>query len=91
VSTDIKLDDSYEKFLKKNNSSVSLNVSLSFENDDYSHLSVKSNMNDIKNMLSQIYCKYQDIARVDASNFAKLGRQFKELDEEIARDLNNSN
>ena len=51
MSTDIKLDDSYEKFLKKNNSSVSLNVSLSFENDDYSHLSVKSNMNDIKNML----------------------------------------
>ena len=48
MSTDIKLDDSYEKFLKKNNSSVSLNVSLSFENDDYSHLSVKSNMNDIR-------------------------------------------
>lgn len=55
MSKDIKLDDSYEKFLKKNNSSVSLNVSLSFENDDYSHLSVKSNMNDIKSMLSQIY------------------------------------
>ena len=41
--------------------------------------------------LNQIYHKYQDIARVDASNFAKLGKQFKDLDEEIARDLDNTN
>lgn len=48
-------------------------------------------MNDTENMLNQIYYKYQRIARVDASNFTKLGKQFKDLDEEIARDLNNSN
>lgn len=91
MSKNIKLDDSYEEFLKKNNASVSDNVSLSFDSDDYSHLSIKSNMNDTENMLNQIYYKYQRIARVDAINFTKLGKQFKDLDEEIARDLNNSN
>ncbi|EUC77304.1 hypothetical protein HMPREF9092_0217 [Eubacterium sulci ATCC 35585] len=48
-------------------------------------------MSKTEDMLNQIYRKYQDIARVDASNFAKLGKQFKDLDEEIARDLDNTN
>ena len=91
VSENIKLDSSYDDFLKKNKSNIRDFTSLSFDNDDYSHLSVKSNMSKTEDMLNQIYHKYQDIARVDASNFAKLGKQFKDLDEEIARDLDNTN
>lgn len=64
MSKNIKLDDSYQEFLKKNNASVSDNVSLSFDSDDYSHLSIKSNMNDTENMLNLIYYKYQRIARL---------------------------
>lgn len=87
MGDDIKLDESYDQFLQKNQENAIEFDSMNFIVDDYSSLSVKTNMSEIEDKLNKIYYKYQGISRVDAVNFAKLGEQFEDLDRDIANDL----